>query len=681
MGYSDLPALVILLPLFGAGVVYWIGFKSKKFRDYLAVLLGLLTLVLVATLYPVMRSGEMMARYSFLPFARVEFSANSLSFLLALLTAFVWAGAILYSLCYMQEKENGNRFYAFLLISLSANLGVFLAGNFFTLFIFFDLLGLSAYPLIVHNETREAFKAGAKYLTLVVVGDLFLLLGILLFYSLTDTVAFTTGVKEIADSAKFTILALMGIGFGIKAGVIPLHIWLPEAHPVAPSPASALLSGIMIKAGAYGIIRALFSLFGPKQATTAVGFAVIWVGIITMLFAVLMALLQENAKRMLAYHSISQMGYIVLGIGCAAYLGIEGGLALGGGLYHLVNHALFKACLFLTVGAVYYRTHELNMYKLGGLARKMPLIAFCTLIASLGISGIPPFNGYASKTLIHQALSHLGHGWWIVLAEVAFIVTCGGTIASFTKLFALTFLGEAPQKCKMVKDAPVSMLMGIMALTSMIFALGIFPNYFWTICILPLLRYMGYTAASLHGAGSVSIWTRHDIQSLIFSLVVGILMFVAGTKYGLFHMHFPRWFSVNYWFERSTVGVYFLLQTESQISAYAEGETKALGQFILGTKAGVYRITEDWDGALGQFILNAKRKVRGGSLRKKEFVLDRIRYMENRLWSSFAARIYHGLSAHELGKEVKFYVQDINFSVFLILVLLVVCFVLLKVVG
>ncbi|HDP70670.1 MAG TPA: proton-conducting membrane transporter [Actinobacteria bacterium] len=673
-----LTSLIIAIPFLGAGITYWFGHKLKTAWDYLPFLFSLTTLILTSILFFGGSGGHVIIKYPFLPFSKVELSINSLNVLLAFLTALVWTAAMLFSVSYMKKSVKRRRFYVFMLLAFSANLGVFLAGNFLTLFIFFELLGLSAYPLIVHNESIEAFEAGTKYLIMVFLGDLALLLGILFYYKIAGSVAFATGLSGGSDYFKVITFALMGIGFGVKAGVVPLHIWLPDAHPVSPSPASALLSGIMIKAGAYGIIRSLFSIFGPEIRSIDVGFVVIWVGVVTMFVAVFMALLQENAKKMLAYHSISQMGYIVLGIGCAIYLGGKGALAIGGSLYHIVNHALFKTSLFLTVGAVFYRTGEFNMYKLGGLLKKMPIIAFCTIIASLGISGIPLFNGYVSKTLIHQAVTHLGHGGWVSLAEILFLIISGGTIASFIKLFALIFLGKLPEKYESVKDAPPFMIAGILPLTALVIILGILPNRFWGTFMIPLLKNLGYKTLSLNSVSIINILTGHDIQSLIISLFVGILIFAMGTKYDLFHMRFPCWFGVNYWFEQLTMGLYFLTHREVHLPEImvAGPGTEAVKE---GSISGIYARTEVH--RLSFFVISLKRRIKYSYLKSKAVLTEKINYIIGKLRKGFLAKLYQDLSASKTGIEFELYVQDLNFGMFLVLFLLVICFISFRLIG
>ena len=225
-------------------------------------------------------------------------------------------------------------------------------------------------------------------------------------------------------------LARLVAGFGIKAGMVPLHLWLPHAHSVAPTPGSALLSGLLIKVGAYGLIRVgEFAGWGVGWGTVAtwLGSSLTVLGTCTMLVGVTAALLQSDAKRLLAYHSVSQMGYIILGMGVGLYLGADGGLGLVGAIYHIVNHALFKATLFLGVGVIYVHTNETNLYNLGGLWRRFPVTAILMFLAVLGITGAPGLNGYASKTLLHHAVSLAAETGptWLVWVERLFFVGGG----------------------------------------------------------------------------------------------------------------------------------------------------------------------------------------------------------------------------------------------------------------
>ncbi len=582
---SYLPVAAVAVPMVGTVLLVWLGRRSARIRESLAVATTALTMLPVAAMFPAV-IGRHEVLTAVLPLMlSVTFRVDPMGLLFAGFTAFMWFAATLYAVGYMRHEHKQQRFYGFLLFLLSMNLGVVLAGDLMTLFMFFEALGLLGYYVVIHAETPDAFAAGAKFIWMAIVGGLCLLAGTLLLAHYAGSWSIAPALQllaRVAAPTRYLIAGLMILGFGVKAGMIPVHTWLPDAHPVAPSPASALLSGVMIKAGAYGIIRVGATIMRPPigaegeaagaagaaegvahaagaageaaaavgawLTTSTIGYWLIWVGVVTMFLGVVMALLQENSKRMLAYHSISQMGYILMGAGCGAYLAEEGGLAFGASMFHVVNHALFKGLLFLGVGAVFFRTGELNMYKLGGLWRKMPITFLCTLVAALAISGIPPLNGFASKTLLHHAIVEaFEHRELVSLrwAEIIFIITGGGTLGSFMKLIIFTFLGKRDERFDGVKEAPAIMLVAMYLIAVPIVLLGVFPGLMTSGFLVPAAE--GWALATERLAAS-PIFTLHNLQALVPSLAVGVGVFVVGVRFGLFHIHFPAWFGVDYWY-------------------------------------------------------------------------------------------------------------------------------------
>lgn len=530
---------------------------------------ALLSLGALAALYPQAagHSDGLVLPGLMMP-AGLSFRAGGLGWLLAAVTCLVWLGASLFSYEYMAHEHAPGRYYAAMAVTLSGVVGVALAADLLTLLLFFELMTFASYFLVVHAETPEARAAGNTYLYLGAAGGLLLVAGMVVMYLSTGTLRLETVATHWHGPgwAKTVTAGLLVTGFAIKAGMVPLHVWLPQAHPVAPSPASAILSGILIKTGAYGLVRVTGTLFAAgahHHATAALepvgtgpalslghglGYALIWFGIVTMFLGVSMALLQENAKRMLAYHSVSQMGYIIMGIGVAAYLGDHGALAMAGALYHLVNHALFKSALFMMVGAVYLRTHQLNMYRLGGLSRAMPAVAVFGAIACLGIAGVPGCNGYISKTLLHHAIveayEHGGAGlFW---AEKVFVVTSMGTACSFIKLFSFIFLGhrhtEAPGRAG--EHAPSLLALGLLAVA--IVGLGLTPHLFLQRAIFPALGELGFHGHALDHLDHLGFFGWHDLQGIVIAVVGGALIFSLGVRYHLFHLHAPAWVSVDY---------------------------------------------------------------------------------------------------------------------------------------
>ncbi len=584
---SWLPALAVLIPL-AAAVLSWASGGLDRngriqWRWSLAGAAGALVLALMV--WRQVAQGLVLTWHLPAPIGTPQgaaFRVDGLGATFGLVVAFVWFAAAVYSLTYMEHGEDQPRYYVFLMVVLAGMMGVAYAGNFLTLLPFFELMSLTSYALVAHNQSPEAMAAGNTYLYMGAAGGLALLAGTAAMHHFAGTTAIAPlaeAMGGIPAGARWTIIGLICAGFGVKAGAVPLHVWLPKAHPVAPSPASALLSGVMIKAGAYGIIRTVVMVLspGPSAGHEAIehaaagqaaaghaiagqaaegawrlaqsgGMVLIWIGVVTMLTGVVLALLQENAKRMLAYHSISQMGYILLGTGAAAYLGAEGAIGFGGAVLHLVNHALFKACLFLAVGVVLIKTDEVNMYHLGGLARYMPFTAAACLFAAAGISGVPGLNGFVSKTLLHHAITeaaHVQHGS-LLWAERLFVLTGVGTAASFVKLFTLIFLGKAPERLRRKVREEWPLKAGMALLVVAIVAIGLLPNLAIAGLVVPGAAGFGFDPHAIEHVAHINVFMPADVLSLAVTLLFGALLFFVGLRLGLFHLHGPAWMSVEY---------------------------------------------------------------------------------------------------------------------------------------
>ncbi len=298
---------------------------------------------MILSLFPAVSEGNITLRISQVLGYGINISIGMMSYILALLTSFIWLMVAIYAPTYMNKEQHRTRFYLFLMLTYGFILGTVMSGCIFTTFLFFEAMTFSSYMLVVHCETKECIEAGNSYIYMGIMGGLCILLGMVLLFFNIETLEYTNLASEMQTlgGLEYFIMALFIIGFGVKAGLFPLHVWLPKAHPIAPTPASALLSGIMVKIGAYGILRTTTSFFFPEPSQVIDGFSdsiwvsaqtlgavIIWFGIITMGFGVFMALQQGNMKKMLAYHSVSQMGYIIMGIGVAVYLGYKGAYGL-----------------------------------------------------------------------------------------------------------------------------------------------------------------------------------------------------------------------------------------------------------------------------------------------------------------------------------------------------------------
>lgn len=580
VSYSVLPLLAVLIPIAGAFAAWFAGPRSEKLRDALAVGTAAVAFACVLAMFPsvMVRHVPVAFELSKVFFAvGLRFAVDPMSWLFAFFTSFVWLAATVYSTAYMDHEQKRDRYYLFLLISLGANLGVVLAADLFSLFVFFEALSIFSYPLVIHSETEQALKAGTKYMLMNIIGGVTLLSGILLYLYYSQGVAIAPALATLSGmgNLKFLVPVLLIAGFGVKAGYVPLHIWLPDAHPVAPTPASALLSGIMIKAGAYGIIRTVAVIFRPPilteaaehvsaatealwESTSLLGYGIIWLGIMTMLVAAIMALQQTNAKRLLAYSSVSQMGYIVMGIGAGAFLASEGSLGLGGAVFHILNHAMFKSTFFLVIGAVYFMTHELDMNKLGGLYRRMPVVAAAGIIAAGGIMGVPLLNGFASKTLLYESMVEVGHEGHLPGLEIAkwlYLLTSSLTTAYILKFMVSVFFGKLPAKLRKVDSPPLAINIGFGVVAAVILFIGLAPNLVLTRIIEPVVAYWGFHTAEF---AELNFFTAAGLIEAFAVIAVGVAVYLAGNATGAFALRFPAWLSIDWWYQLIGRQIYVL---------------------------------------------------------------------------------------------------------------------------
>ena len=410
-----------------------------------------------------------------------------------LIAIVMWAVCGLFSLEYMRHYGNRRRYYVFFWITFLATAGVFLSADLYTTFIFFEIMSFTSYVWVAFDERKESLRAAETYLAVAVIGGLVMLMGLFLLYDMTGTLEMDglgRAVEEVLSGngvygsggtgRLYAAGGLLLFGFGAKAGCFPLHIWLPKAHPVAPAPASALLSGILTKAGVFGIVVVSCVMFGTDGNW---GLLVAVLGFITMFLGALLALFSVNLKRTLACSSVSQIGFILTGIGMCCLLKSAGqgnGLAVRGTFLHMVNHSMFKLVLFLCAGVVFMNLHQLDLNDIRGFGRKKPALLFCFLMGALGISGIPMWSGYVSKTLLHEGIVEYGemlargmgpasgsligsagggvhpaggiYGISAVLgapavwkaAEWLFLLTGGMTLAYMLKLFIVLFVDRHP---------------------------------------------------------------------------------------------------------------------------------------------------------------------------------------------------------------------------------------------
>lgn len=408
-------------------------------------------------------------------------------FLLALsvLTLAVSIYSINYNSHYYHKKNVGvfNILYPVFILSMIL---VMTAGNTIGFLFFWEMMSLVSYFLVMfESEERETRKAGTIYLIMTHIGTAFLLIAFMLTFKYTHSFDIGVNMAALSGTAKSLVFILLLIGFGTKAGIVPLHIWLPYAHPAAPSNVSALMSGIMIKTAVYGILR--FGFIPMTNKPMWWGVVILAVGAISTVLGVAYAFMEHNIKRLLAYSSIENIGIIFMGIGVSFMAYTSGnkvlcGLALMAALFHLFNHTLFKGALFLGAGSIHYATHTKDMEELGGLMKKMPYTGVFMLAASLAISALPPFNGFVGEWITYQSLfmglSSGSAGTKLITMLAVAALAMGGAIAAacFVKVIGIAFLGlPRSEKAKTAKEVPVFMKTGVGLLTALCLICGIFP--------------------------------------------------------------------------------------------------------------------------------------------------------------------------------------------------------------
>jgi hydrogenase-4 component B len=429
------------------------------------------------------------------PLFGYSFAYDALAGFFNLTLAVLATAVAIYSVGYLKEFESRRNIslfgflYHILLLSLTI---VFTAANAFLFLIAWEVMALAAYGLVTfYHEDRETRRAGLLYIIMAHIDVGCLLLGFALLTQASGSAefaSFRTAGAHLSNSQQATAFVLFFLGFGIKAGVIPFHIWLPAAHPVAPSNISALLSGIVIKTGIYGMARIFLDALGVLPAWA--GVLVLILGVASAVLGVLYALMEHDLKRLLAYHSIENIGIILMGLGAALIFRVAGhpqlaAIALIAAMFHTLNHAIFKCLLFLGAGSVLHSTGTRNMEKLGGLIRPMPVTAFCFLIGAVAISGLPPLNGFVSEWLTYQSLL-AGFGATGGLTRILFpiagsMLALTGALAAacFVKAFGITFLAlPRSSESHHVHEAPRAMLIGMGWLTMACVALGFGVTWF-----------------------------------------------------------------------------------------------------------------------------------------------------------------------------------------------------------
>lgn len=565
--------LLILLPLFpaaGAVTVLIAGRKNAKVRAYTVVAVCAIELVLVLMLAGHF-SEPLTARIGGVADFGLNLTVGSFRYIYLVLTSLGWLLAALFGIEYFSHHHNLNRYYFFLLLTLGATMGVFASADLITTFIFFEIMSFSAYVLIVHDEKRESIEAANVYLGVSVISGLILLLGIYLLYHALGTVQIDSLYAAANGYANKKLLyaacGLMFFGFATKAGTFPMHVWLPKAHPAAPAPASALLSGIMIKTGFFGLLVIACEIL---RHDVLWGNILLVFGLATMLAGAFLALLSVDLKRILACSSISQSGFITTGIAMQCLLGTHNALAAYGTTLHMINHTLIKLCLFMLAGAIYTETHALGLNKIKGFGRNKTYLMIVFAVAALSLMGIAGTSGYISKTLLHESIvEQIAYSaadkmlWFYHVAEYVFMFTGGLTIAYMLKVFIAVFVekpaaenAEAYGKKKPMRPLSAA---AVTVPALMLIAFGFFPH---KLCEKIAESALAFLHA--HAAAHLPHYLSYTcIQGMLITLALGVILYfvlvrlLLMRKKGSANAHYvrgiPEWGDLEREFYRPVV--------------------------------------------------------------------------------------------------------------------------------
>jgi len=446
MNGNILLAVLVFMPMLAAAAVYFIGKGRPVLRSALVVITALceLALTVLCAVLCMGSSCELSA-------CAIGLEMDGFRAIYACIVAFMWAMTAIFSPEYFAHYHKRGRYYFFFLMTLGATMGVFLSSDLITTLLFFEVMSFTSYAWVAHDESVKAKRAANTYLAIAVIGGMVALMGLFLL----DNSLGTLKISELYSAASALedkkLLYIAGgcllFGFGAKAGMFPLHIWLPKAHPVAPAPASALLSGVLTKTGIFGVLVVSCDILRYDPAW---GKVILLLGSITMVLGAVLALFSIDLKRTLACSSMSQIGFILIGIAMQCLLGEDNALAANGTMLHMINHSLIKLDLFMVAGVVYMNTHKLDLNSIRGWGKGKPMLNLAFLLGLLGIGGVPLFNGYISKTLLHESIVEYAHhsGQWIYTAvEWIFLISGGITLAYMTKLYVCIFIeGKKAEK-------------------------------------------------------------------------------------------------------------------------------------------------------------------------------------------------------------------------------------------
>jgi formate hydrogenlyase subunit 3/multisubunit Na+/H+ antiporter MnhD subunit len=470
--YEYLALLPVILPIIGALLTYVLGRYSEKVQDVFLVAFAALLFILDAIYFVGLQTGALKPQsYGFIVL-------DAPGIFICTLVAFIGTLVIFYSFVYKDVAHYDNTYFIMYFLLMGMMGGLASTYNVIVMLIFLEAATVISAVLILFGRTKRAIKATYVYLAISIIEVILVVAGAFILYNDAGTLDLSLlRPGAVSQGDMFLLAMLFFFGFGTKAGLLPLGIiWLPPAHSEAPPPISATMSGILIKASVIAMVKAVYPFYLVSGVETLI-LIVAFFGVLNMFVGVIMALLSEDIKRLLAYHSISQMGYIIMGFGLATPA------AIYGALFHITNHMLFKGCLFLITGALILRINTRKIHKMGGLINQMPLTAICFLIASLAMSGVPFLNGFVSKELIYEGSVEAGYpvifsvfGLNLTIFSILGWATSVLTFICLIHAFYVMFLGKPRAEFNTVKDPPVYMMLPILLMAGLCIVIGVYPD-------------------------------------------------------------------------------------------------------------------------------------------------------------------------------------------------------------
>lgn len=487
---TSLELLLWSVALYTAGGFISLLFKQQeKMAVYVAGITAIAGGILgLFSAVPVLMSGETLTFFAQgpFPFAHFVVRLDSLAAFMVMVISLLVTVSALYSLNYVQEYLGRGAWSMgfFLNLFIASMVALVVMDNAFWFIILFEMMSLASWFLVIADQDDKSIRAGLLYFFIAHAGSVLIMIAFFLMWRESGSLDFDSFRQLSLSPAMASVVFLLGFfGFGAKAGMLPLHSWLPQAHPAAPSHASALMSGVMVKIGIFGIIKVGIDLLGATQGWW--GIVVLGFGAVSSVLGVMYALAEHDIKRLLAWHTVENIGIILMGVGVAMVgmandMPVLATIGLLGAIYHLLNHAVFKGLLFLGAGAVIYRIHTRDMEKMGGLAKLMPLTATAFLIGCMAISALPPLNGFVSEWYTYQSLFSMSHdGTFIMkisgpIAIVMLAITGALAAMCFVKVYGVSFCGgPRSEAATHAREVPWTMTAAMLILAVVCVLLGV----------------------------------------------------------------------------------------------------------------------------------------------------------------------------------------------------------------